>query len=535
MYNLQVEQSADDVAALIARGAKAGYNGMVLADYKLNVLDRVPDYYFKHVARVRAVASKHKVEIIPAVCPIGYSNGLLAHDPNLAEGLPVEAAPFVVRGRDAVLDGKQAARLKNGDLEEVRGDAFVGFGFQDDPGKASFADRQTVHGGKLSCRMEETTRSRAVGNTRLIQRVKVRPHACYRFSAWVKTRDLSAPRNFHLQAIGAAGNNPGLTFAEGGVAATQDWAKYSVVFNTLDQAEINLYAGVWGVFQGTLWLDDLAIEELALVNVLRRPGCPLSVTSADGRTAYAEGRDFDPVIDPKLGQVPYAGGYSFDHDGASFRLTPGSRIKDGDQLLVNWYHPIVTVGDQVMCCLSEPKVYTLIEDQVRRVNELLRPQRFLMSHDEIRVANWCRACRDRKQSPGELLADNVRRCTAIIKKINPRADVAVWSDMFDPHHNAVGGYYLVNGTLNESWKGLVPGTLIANWNGGHARDSLRFFSDLGFRQLLAGYYDGDDLSGFTAWDHAARGVPKVEGFMYTTWVAKYGLLERYGEAMRGTR
>ena len=88
------------------------------------------------------------------------------------------------------------------------------------------------------------------------------------------------------------------------------------------------------------------------------------------------------------------------------------------------------------------------------MNELFKPKTFFMSHDEIRVANWCRACQDRKLSPGQLLADNVRRCIEILKTESPRARIVVWSDMFDPNHNAVDKYYLVNGTLKGSWEGL---------------------------------------------------------------------------------
>src|SRR5689334_17775764 len=79
MTNLQVEKQADDLVGLIGRAAKAGYNGVVLADYKLNVLDRVPGHYFKHLERVKKAARDAGVEIIPAVFPIGYSSGLLAH------------------------------------------------------------------------------------------------------------------------------------------------------------------------------------------------------------------------------------------------------------------------------------------------------------------------------------------------------------------------------------------------------------------------------------------------------------------------
>lgn len=530
--NLLVDQNVDTVIALVERAGKAGYNGILLADYKFNILDRMPASYFRNVDRVKKSAEKAGVEIIPALFPIGYSEGLLAHDPNLAEGIAVEGAPFLVKGREASLNAAPSAVIANGDLEQTRGDTFLKFGFQDDPGKASFADRAVVHGGKVSCRIQDAKQNSSSGNVRLIQRVKVRPHACYRFSCWVKTQHLTGASAFHLLASGAGEKSRQLTYHEGGLKPDQDWSLVDVVFNSLDQAEVNLYVGLWGGETGTLWVDDLKCEELGLVNVLRRKGCPVSVASADGRTTYEEGRDFEPIVDPKLGTVPYAGVYEFAHSAPPIRITARSRIKNGDRLRVSWYHPVLTHGEQMMCCLSEPKVYDLLRDQARRINELLHPRVVMMCQDEIRVANWCKACQARKLTPGALLADNARRCVAILKETIPKVQVATWSDMFDPHHNAVASYYLVNGSLEGSWKGLPPEVLIANWNSGKAKASLEWFAGRGHSQVLAGYYDGDDLTSFQTWDTAAKGVPRVAGFMYTTWQSKYGLLERYGNAMR---
>ncbi len=213
-------------------------------------------------------------------------------------------------------------------------------------------------------------------------------------------------------------------------------------------------------------------------------------------------------------------------------MRPNSRIRSGERLLVSWYHPMITVSGQVMCCLSEPKLEGILREQARQVNELFRPGTFFMSHDEIRVANWCKACQDRKLTPGRLLADNARKCTAILKSVNPRARIVVWSDMFDPNHNAVDSYYLVNGSLKGSWEGLSPDVIIANWNGGKARASLEFFSSRGHRQVIAGYYDVDDLSNFQTWDTAVRGIKGIAGFMYTTWAHRFELLEAYGNALK---
>ena len=48
--NLQVTANVPKVLELLKRAKTAGYNGLVLADFKLNILDRVPDHYFKNAA-----------------------------------------------------------------------------------------------------------------------------------------------------------------------------------------------------------------------------------------------------------------------------------------------------------------------------------------------------------------------------------------------------------------------------------------------------------------------------------------------------
>ena len=558
--NLQVDRAVGELTALFDRAKRSGYTGILLADYKFQVLYRVPDNYYRNVEKVKAAAAKAGLELIPAVFSIGYSNGHLAKDPNLAEGLPVVDQPYVVKPAiepatrkgsiaaggpektgsyrlKAALDADPAAQLKNGSLEEARGDQFLKFSFQDDPGTATFADRSIFHDGRVSCRLEpgSDTKTCTSPNVRLSQRITVRPRTPYLFSCWVKTRDLAPTGSFQLLALGAAPGGRTLTFHEAGLESTQDWKRIEVAFNSLEQREVNLYAGYWGKGKGTIWIDELKLEELALVNVLRRAGCPLSITSADGRITYKEGSDYEPVVDPGLGQTPWEGEFNFNHPGPAIRPMTGGRIKNGDRLRVSWYHPIVTHGFQVMCCLSEPALDQVLRDQAKRINDLFHPKTFFMSHDEIRVANWCRACQERKLTPGQLLSENARRCTAILKSINPRARIVVWSDMFDPNHNAVDNYYLVNGSLKGSWEGLSRDVIVANWNGGKARESLTFFGDRGHRQIIAGYYDGDDLTNFQQWDSAAQGISGVIGFMYTTWQSKYGLLERYGEAMRRGR
>src|SRR5688572_12187225 len=78
--NLQVRENIPKVEAVLRRAAAAGYNGVVLADYKLNVLDRVPEHYFTNAEQFKKICAELRLEIIPTVADFGYSSGILAHD-----------------------------------------------------------------------------------------------------------------------------------------------------------------------------------------------------------------------------------------------------------------------------------------------------------------------------------------------------------------------------------------------------------------------------------------------------------------------
>ena len=152
---------------------------------------------------------------------------------------------------------------------------------------------------------------------------------------------------------------------------------------------------------------------------------------------------------------------------------------------------------------------------------------YMMSHDEIRTLNQDEACRRRNLTAGQILADNVRACRALLKP----AKAYVWNDMFDPYHNAKDNYYLVRGTLAGSWEGVPKDALIMNWNSGKPKESLAFFAGRGHRQILAGYYDSapDSIKGWLA-TAKSLGDARVVGAMYTTWRADYSNLEAFAKA-----
>ncbi len=501
--NYQVNEQADRIIALMKRAKAASYTHFLITDSKFSRVPTLPKHYFANVARVRAAAKDIGIALVPALFGVGYSNDLLSNDPNLAEGLPVKNALFVVQ--DSV------ARHVPDPAVELKDPAFANrkaWGFIDEN---LVIEDQALRSGPTDA------------NARLSQKLKVQPFRQYHVSVRIKTDGLKGGRA-EIKAIAGKGVQLNHTYLHEKPA--QDWQTHHITFNSLDHTEVQLYFGVWGGHQGTLWWREPRIEECGLVNVLRRPGAPLVVKTDEGRV-LTEGTDFEPVADPKLGTVPYAGEYEPWHEPPNIQMRG---IADGSRLRVSFFHPHIIYEGQVCACVSEPAFTTLLQRQAADVHRLWGAGSYMMSHDEWRVMNSDDACLSRKLTPGQIAADNIRTCTGILHATAPGARVFVWSDMFDPHHNARPNYYLVNGDLTGSWDGLDKDVIIVNWNSGKAAESLKFFADRGHRQLIAGSYDGP-LSRTRVWLDKAKGVTGIQGVMFTTWKNDYTQLEAFAKML----
>ena len=501
--NFAVVENVDKLAALFERAHASGYTHAFVTDSKFGHLQELPDQkvYFANVERTKQLAKKFELELVPGVFPLGWSNDILWNDPNLAEGLPVREAVFEVKNGEARLVADPAVRLPGGDCTDLK--------------KWEWHDpTAVVDAGAV--RMSDLKG----GVCRMVQSLPVSPFRQYHISARIKTQDFRGAPEIKVLVNG----DQALNYNDLGVQPTQDWTTHHTVFNSLDNSKVGIYLGCWGSAGGSLWFDDVQIEEVGLLNVLRRPGAPLVVQRKGDKKPLVEGTDFEPVADPKMGMVPWRGGYEVYHEPPAIR----TRLADGTRLRVSYYHPMNIYGGSVMLALSEPKSLELLADQARRVHELWKAKGYFMQHDEIRILNWDQASLDRKLDAGPLLADNVRECTKILKRLNPGGKTYIWSDMFDPFHNAHDKYYLVRGNLAKSWEGLDRDTIIVDWNGDKAADSLKFFADRGHRAIIAGYYDApvDQLDG---WLKAARAAGNVDGVMYTTWQNNYNDLEAFAK------
>lgn len=493
--NFQVDANADTVIALLERGAQAGYTHGLVTDSKFSRLATVTENYAPNVERVKAAAERLGIELVPALFPVGYSNDMLFHDPNLAEGLPVKEAPFVVKNGIAVIRPDPALVLPGGEMND-RG----GWDFIDD-------SLEAVDGAMRS--------GPADANARFHKRLEVEPFRQYHVSARIRGEGFGGGIA-EIKAIGKNGRQ--LQWTNLKVASDQPWTRHDVTFNSLDSEEIGLYLGVWGGHRGTLWWDDVTITECGPVNLLRRAGAPLVVKDSKGGV-LVEGKDYEPVGNPATGTHPWGGEFT------AWQEPPVIRVKGiagGELLRVSYFHAHVVYDGQVCACVGEPAFQELLRDQAGRVAGLWGARGHMMSHDEWRVLGWDDSCGGR--SAGKIAAENLRFCTGILRDLAPGGRILVWNDMFDPHHNAVKDYYLVRDSLEGSWDGLDPKVEIMNWNFGHRNESLAFFEARGNPQVIAGFYD-EPLENVAAWVESAARTKGVKGFMYTTWRNDYSQLE----------
>jgi len=502
---------------LVDIAAAHGLNGLLLSS-GFDAIDRQPPHFFSNLEKLKAHCDARGVEIIPLYMSVGYAGGLLAHDRNLAAGLPVRDALFVVRGREAQLAPDPPVEIRNGDFENWKGNRCRDFAFHDQPGKITFPDRKIFKTGRTSIRFESFENDPVHGHARIMQRVKVHPYRAYVVRVWVKTQDLKC-KMFRITVLS---KNRTLAPYDPGVPPTTDWRRVGVFFNSLDNDEVRVYAGAWGAKSGRFWLDGMEIEEAGLINVLRRPGTPVRVRSDKTGELYVEGRDYEPIRDPRM-QL-----YRPFHKAPSIRLTPNSRIKDGERLRVSWYHPVVIGRGQVTACMSEPKIYEIWRRQTELIHKYLAPKKYFLSMDEIRAGGSCEACKARHMTMAQILGDCITRQYKIIKSISPDAKVYIWSDMLDPNHNAHGNYYMVEGDFTGSWNYIPKDIVITCWSHRIRDRSLRHFSRLGFATIGAAYYDSD-LENCRDWIKSLKATPGARGIMYTTWRRNYDLMDDFGD------
>jgi hypothetical protein len=517
--------------ARIDQAVAAGYTGIALWDSAETFITR-PGWDTTTQKAVIAYAASKGLKILPGVAPYGFSNDMLSFDPNQAEGQRVVGSQFKVTGGQLVpIDSLPP--VGNTGFESGTS---VWFSFGD---AGLGVDTTTAHTGSASALFSPSTGN----NQRLTTPLTLTPFRLYHLGFWVKTSgfqggdamvDVLDSTTVPMTTLNRS--NYSLT-----PAADADWTRYDMTFNSRESTQVLLYVGIWGGHQGNLWLDDIVLEETALVNVLRRTGTPVKVYDPSSQATYTEGTDVAMIVDPTLA----ANGESYDnyHAPPTISVPSGSKLTEGQTVAIDAYSVFPDTGGGVGVCLTEDFVHTWMHDNLAAIAAIFpKSNGFFLGHDEMRHMNSCDLCRQKNLTAGQLLAWNMGRTAAEVNAVAPGAPLYVWSDMFDPYQNAVDNYYSVEGTIAGSWAGLPPGIVMMNWNLGSLNKSLLWFAGKdpsgmqthGFQQVIAGYYSNPAGGGPEAATEmaAAMGVPGIVGAMYTTWDGNYTQLQQYADGIR---
>src|SRR5689334_22192647 len=261
--SLRSDQDVEQIRQLARTASENGLNGVLFAA-GLDSIDLKPPEYITRLEKVKAIFNENHLEMIPNIFSAGYGGGILAHDKNLAEGLPVKDAVYEVKGSEARIHPEVPVADGGPPVEGV-----------------------------------------------WTREVAVRPYRCYRITFRAKTEGLRATRpfssgDFRLDVRTIDRRN--LTPWNARVPPTTDWREVRWGFNSLWYDKVTISIGAAHPAAGKAWVDSVRVEEIGLLNVLRRPGTPVTVRSDASQTVYEEGRDYDRVVDAQLN-------FRFDHEG----------------------------------------------------------------------------------------------------------------------------------------------------------------------------------------------------------------------------
>ena len=209
------------------------------------------------------------------------------------------------------------------------------------------------------------------------------------------------------------------------------------------------------------------------------------------------------------------------------RLTPPLERRSHDRRAAA-SNPHSLERDYRYLCLAHPGILPIWEVQLKRAEEIYHPLGWLLQYDEIRVAGLDARCKASGKTSGELLAEHARAAVAMCRRVSPGSVVAVWNDMFDPHHNALKKpYFHCPGGFAGAWNGIDKDVLVLDFN--DQVESFSYWAKRGNKQMISGYFDGElGLQKESQLIRQARQNPGIVGWCYTTWDGNFKDLESYG-------
>ena len=506
----------------IDAAAAAGYTGIVMWDSGVEYLQYSwwdPTYMQQVIQHAQADG----LTVVPAVAPYGNSYDELVLNPNLAEGERVLGTQFQVDPTGTTLQVVNSfPGLVNGGFESGE----TGWFSYGDPGTS--VDTTVSHSGSASALLRNCP-----ANCRLEQSFTVQPWRQYHIRMFYQTQNFSG----YAQILASADGNLNIQRVNQSFSLqnTQGWTQWDYTFNSGPHTTIEILMGIWGGSSGSLWFDDISVQETGLVYVLRGNSTPLSVYDPNNPThVFQEGTDFSAISDPQLsGPSPYFQDYW--HQPMTPTVPAGSSLRPGQIVAMNWY-AIQPEADNAGVSLTDPAALEWrATAAAAQASVFSSASGYFLGYDEMRHMDSTASAVAMNMTPAQLLDWHFNQTYNLYRSYNPSANIYVWGDMFDPNMNAINNYYLVEGDLTGSWTGIPADVIIMNWNVNALRTSATWFATPPYthRQVLANYYDsGNGSASATNALAQVSGIPGIQGLMYTTWVDDYSQITQFASAAR---
>jgi len=542
-----VVDTPEELLALVDRAKAKGANVVKFADTKLNRfgLGESPGELWEDRMREFVDGVKARdMELILNTVTIGYCSSLIASNTNLASGYPVVDQQLRRVGDNLV--PIKSSNLANGGFEQAAGNTPEDWNFQDAAGIRTFIDTSVKRSGNASFRSE----ARDGESSRVSTTFDVKPFHQYTLKFWVRAENLTAAnllavvrddndktRTLTNQRFSTERDNGGRAYFNRPNDLSLGWTQMKLAFNSLDATRVNLGLSVFGGQNGRVWFDDVSVQDTPSLNWLVRDDLPTAVRNQSSGRDLQFGSDVTPIVDNKLGDVPFPGSFETYHAPPAIKVASNANIDEGDIVSLSGYHALVTFNGQTSCSWNNENVFARMKQVHQTLQAEYQPSGFLLNYDEIRTGGYEPSDVDNFANSGAALAASIERAYNDLFEVAPNAKHYFWSDMVDPFHNAIANYYQINNTLDGSWLTLDPSRviLVTWWEGqkitNNGPNSLKFFSDLGFKQVLGAFYDADVEDNFNRWQEAAEGVSGIIGGMYATWTSppNYSQIEAFGD------
>jgi len=540
---------------VLEQAAANCYNGVVLADGKILNLSIHGDFYLNKLNEFLNLADALGLTVYPSSSP-QYS--VLQYNPHLAEGLPVNDAPFIVDQNGILVNNPNDNFPFTTENFDTPTTVNPNWGYSDDV---------SIENGNAVFDIQYSTES---VTSQIYRYLDVQPFRNYHvsFSLKVEEQDLSKFEEltwaFRIQGNELDYRNLYYGKLKSEIAANNqngiDWYDYNFTFNTLEAENIIMdFRTISKETNSKIYLDNVTVQPTGLNNIIRRDGTPVSIKNVTKNVYLTEGNEIGALLDPLLVDQ-WVGDYHDWHPQPVIQTNLSHpNISVGDEIEISYYHAGL-IREGAYASLTHPEVFDITQNQFTTLRSLWAEENrnifdgWFFGHDEIRVHGWDL---NPQGSPGANLAYHF---DMLYNQIPANEKIIIWNDMFDPFANAyeyqdgsgdydwwTPEYYLVKDRWTNSHVNFPSDVIVLNWNRDDRNistdenniklpriESAKFFDGRGNTQILGGYYDQDlNIISDRISELNINGVEDIAGVMYCTWIGDFSRLDEWAQEIWG--